>query len=973
MRLDRRPLLACALLLALAAPAFAKDDEARDDRLTFADFGIKATRDSDGRVTAITNDAGMTIGFTKDKDGRLTAFTGPEGLQFRISRDGEGRETITAAEGSSWQLHRRADGQPLEVVDPAGVRTRYGYDRHGRLATFDSPTFGRLTYKPTALDEGGAAVTITSALGTRSVVSDALGRVRSVSASDGSSLSFERDAAGRVTRLVSDDGTITRSYDSEGRLTGINRPDLAGEGAGLRIEYDAEGRRAALIGPFGRITETRATIRDGERVLGTRHELAGVGARAALESDARGRLRHIRLGEVAIQTLRYSDAGQIASIETRRIGADGEPGELLDLSIMDHNGLGHTTRRKTSTGLETLRHDALQRITAVETTREGESVRRSYRYDKGGNLIERRRGDRVERFTIGAGHTVEALTRIDESREDSGPEVVTVKRDALGRVTRVGRWTYGWDSIGRLTSAVDTVSKQRIRYGHGADGSLLWRETGGRRVNYLNDDREGLSHRVCELDADGKVLSTVLQGPGIDQPLAVIIGERVIYLLRDASMNIVAAIDARGTLVGRSSFSPYGLREGPVDPLLARLPGYKSRWQDPDTGLVNHRDRWYSPELARFVTPDRTGLAHGNPYAFVNNNPIDYVDPEGKFAITALLLTMGTAAVINTGVALVEELIEHDGKLPRESVGRLAAAAGSGLAWGAAAYFMPHTLLGYFATGAILGGTDRFLQNLWRKKVEKVDQSLSKGVIRDSLIGGTIYAAAGRLASKYLGSGAAASGEGFVNKILNPTTDKINRMANKILLLEVSGKEGMKTLVDRIAVATFSGRSASSSIIHFISSQFEASSVEVVDVVASNTVEFRSSKTIFWITDPIYLRVLTQAADEATKISATLKIVAAANPNAAPLVIRFRSVPIEATALKTFTRQIEGLPPGEYQIYAEARDRLSGAVHQAGWNWRIQIRAPLNWRRNNPTAGHVDETIRTPGMAGAIGDELEGR
>lgn len=61
------------------------------------------------------------------------------------------------------------------------------------------------------------------------------------------------------------------------------------------------------------------------------------------------------------------------------------------------------------------------------------------------------------------------------------------------------------------------------------------------------------------------------------------------------------------------------------------IPRYGYTGREPDaTGLVYYRARYYDPTLGRFTQRDPIGLAGGiNPYAYVGNNPINYVDPDG--------------------------------------------------------------------------------------------------------------------------------------------------------------------------------------------------------------------------------------------------------------------------------------------------------------------------------------------------------
>ena len=53
---------------------------------------------------------------------------------------------------------------------------------------------------------------------------------------------------------------------------------------------------------------------------------------------------------------------------------------------------------------------------------------------------------------------------------------------------------------------------------------------------------------------------------------------------------------------------------------------------DTASGLYSMGFRWYSAQLGRFVQPDPAGLIGGiNGYAYVGNNPLLAIDPNGLF------------------------------------------------------------------------------------------------------------------------------------------------------------------------------------------------------------------------------------------------------------------------------------------------------------------------------------------------------
>jgi len=53
------------------------------------------------------------------------------------------------------------------------------------------------------------------------------------------------------------------------------------------------------------------------------------------------------------------------------------------------------------------------------------------------------------------------------------------------------------------------------------------------------------------------------------------------------------------------------------------------RW-DEETGIYYYRARYYDPTIGRFLSQDPLGMVDGpNLYAYVLNNPINFVDPLG--------------------------------------------------------------------------------------------------------------------------------------------------------------------------------------------------------------------------------------------------------------------------------------------------------------------------------------------------------
>ena len=66
-------------------------------------------------------------------------------------------------------------------------------------------------------------------------------------------------------------------------------------------------------------------------------------------------------------------------------------------------------------------------------------------------------------------------------------------------------------------------------------------------------------------------------------------------------------------------------------------PGYIGHLEDDDLQLTYMQQRYYDPVIGRFYSNDPVGFRASNPmmfnrYAYANNNPYKYVDPDGAYA-----------------------------------------------------------------------------------------------------------------------------------------------------------------------------------------------------------------------------------------------------------------------------------------------------------------------------------------------------
>lgn len=135
------------------------------------------------------------------------------------------------------------------------------------------------------------------------------------------------------------------------------------------------------------------------------------------------------------------------------------------------------------------------------------------------------------------------------------------------------------------------------------------------------------------------------------------IEETITYMHTDISGSVKAASDENGNLLWRQVYQPYGHGLVKTDQTLA----FNQQELDSDSGLIAMGARYYDPEIGRFLTPDPVSVfesVQSNPkmlnrYAYANNNPLSYYDPDGR---TPDPLTLGFFAH-DVGNLLVQEIV----------------------------------------------------------------------------------------------------------------------------------------------------------------------------------------------------------------------------------------------------------------------------------------------------------------------------
>jgi len=135
--------------------------------------------------------------------------------------------------------------------------------------------------------------------------------------------------------------------------------------------------------------------------------------------------------------------------------------------------------------------------------------------------------------------------------------------------------------------------------------------------------------------------------------------EVVTYYHNDHLGSPIAATDSTGAVVWQQAYDPWGLK------LTANTDerGYTGNWLDEETGLADHKARWYTSSIGRFTGIDpvkwhESNIHSFNRYAYGNNNPYSYADPDGELAFPVVPI-LGVIALEALGIGLEVATMEE--------------------------------------------------------------------------------------------------------------------------------------------------------------------------------------------------------------------------------------------------------------------------------------------------------------------------
>ncbi|CAM3529392.1 putative Rhs family protein [Xenorhabdus nematophila ATCC 19061] len=628
------------------------------------------TYDAAGNQIAEKDPRGYTTGYLYDAERRLTRVTAPDGkgmTQYVYDPNGNLSETkIATGEAVSpflvTKTHYNAANNPLIVTEPDGKTTITTYDALNRVDTVTSSSGRRtrLTY-------------------------DAASRPVDL---------IDEMANGHDASITKNPGTVvreTRSYTLSGHLSTLTDAN----NNTIKYKYDGFARQSELHYPDGAY-DLRAFNAQGNEIVFQRRDKSQIG----YEYDNLDRLIKKKLDNQNITNYEYDYSGRLLSLipsanpelaVSYTYDTAGRPtSETTPLFgttqfTLDNNGNRVSmTLPSRAGGLKVTRvYDTLNRLTGVYQGTETAPPIVNYTYDPAGRrtravygnpssplaettlnynqaslpatLTHRWNGSQLDiGYQYNADRQKTRVTFSDSSFapaalpdlhqtyqsnnlnqytaiNDSAPEY-----DKRGNLIRHGEWSYAYDKENRLVSAEKAGMK--LEFGYDALSRRVIKKVTKDNVTttyaYLSigDQEMAVFSGIGAVDFTG----AYLYGAGLDEVVADITTRGQNFYFQDALGSTIALTNAQGAVIEKHGYTAYGLES--VSGSNNAAFRFAGRRIDPETGLSYNRARYYSPTLGRFLQTDPAGIEGGlNLYAYVGNDPVNFIDPTGQWGETVSL------------------------------------------------------------------------------------------------------------------------------------------------------------------------------------------------------------------------------------------------------------------------------------------------------------------------------------------------
>ncbi|RKZ50326.1 MAG: hypothetical protein DRR16_09445 [Candidatus Parabeggiatoa sp. nov. 3] len=748
--------------------------------------------DPQGRLTAITDPAGLRVQYERDAQHRLAAIhRGPKNTHhFEYDAQSHLR-AIHFPDNSVQKYTHNNNGQVTSVTDRNGEQTHYNYSETGQLisqvdrngnetrfeyADFDAPSaiiFPNGDRYEFEYYEDGYLIRVNGAEHATFEIDD-IAETYDVTYADGAHVHFLFNDE-KIVEASNETCTVKLEYDDKGHIISEDTDGLI-----VKYSYNEVGALIAITTP------------DGEKLH--------------FERDKEHRVNRITDWAGNKYKIDYDLSGALGSITY--------PNRTSQLQQVTAMGLPQTLRVNSPLSSKPIiacqyTYDVCDRL--IKAT-ENEQTK-NYRYDKEGRLltVNAAHFSASEQFKLDAqGNNTQKACRYNGLDQLEQQNVQNFSYDPLGNMTTgacpKGEAQYHYNGRNQLVSV--TTPAGETRYTYDAFGRRIRKECQNKITRYIWAGQQLLSE-ITEKDGQTITRRDYLMFPERPVPLAMRVNEKIYCIHPGRRAEALCMTDQSGKVVWQAEYSAFGEAHITEQSIFQpwRLAG---QYYDEETGLHYALARYYNPQLGRYLSKDplfdEGGSSHF--YIYCDGDPINRSDPNGEFIFTAILVGAAIGAAIGGGIEWYRQkkAIERGeqegydgwGIAKSAAIGGVIGAVGGGVGAaveGAFAATVTATIAGGTGVGALSGVVSSVAEQCALAKItgkELNPWDVAKEALKDGVIGAGIGAVTGGVGG-WLARRARKGVQEGVEEVLEQTTKKSSKeMAEEAT--EKAAKKGADSL-----------------------------------------------------------------------------------------------------------------------------------------------------------------------------------
>ena len=270
--------------------------------------------------------------------------------------------------------------------------------------------------------------------------------------------------------------------------------------------------------------------------------------------------------------------------------------------------------------------------------------------------------------------TLNGATVTENSTFDAANSILTrgtqaYVSDLNGNTLSDGQRVMTWDSQNRMTHCLKAAAGANpaiaTDFYYGTDGLRRQKiaTTAGNATPVVTNSVLDSGMLLRETNGSGQSVATYLvgaRGPECKRDDAR--GGLARWYVFDGMGSVVGEVDPNGNVTTARNLDVYGAARGTTYTAAGEKPskqafvGSLGHTSDDETGLVYMRARYMDTNTGRFVSEDPKGSGN-NWFTYCNNNPVNYVDEDGKAPETKdVLVGVFFAAVV---FSIANDLCDH--------------------------------------------------------------------------------------------------------------------------------------------------------------------------------------------------------------------------------------------------------------------------------------------------------------------------